>query len=143
MSVESMRRFVETTITTQLALTHPNVKIKYENVKFAPRPNDMYVAAYIIEGDSFQASLGNRFVERHVGIVQVDIMTPEGQGTSTRNILADRIGEIFRRLKATLVDGSYLQFRVPRATPLGNEGLYDRMAVSIAYYRDERYDQSV
>lgn len=142
MSLESMRKYVETTLTTELASTHPSVKIKYENVKFVPVSGGTYVAIYILDGDAFQASLGNRFTERHVGVLQIDIMSPEGSGTTYRNSLADRISSIFRRLNSLLVDGSYLQFRVPRTTALGNEGLYDRLAVSISYYRDEKYDQS-
>lgn len=142
MSIESMRKFVETTLTNQLALTHPTVKIKYENVKFIQPSGVIYVSTFLLEGDAFQASLGNKFVERHVGVLQIDIMTPEGIGTAGRNSLADRISEIFRRLNSLLDDGAYVQFRIPRSTALGNEGLFDRMAVSVSYYRDEKYDQS-
>lgn len=139
MSLESMRRAVETRLTTQLTLTHPTVKIKYENVKFVQPKNVPYVSVFIIEGDSFQANLGKSFTERHIGIVQIDIMTPEGVGTNIRNQLADRIGAIFRRYQESLLGGGYVHFRTPRNTPLGNEGLFDKMAVSIPYIRDEKY----
>ena len=141
MSVNALRKHVETRLSTQLAITNPTVKIKYENVKFNQPSNQTYVSIYLLEGDSFQASLGTSFTERHVGVLQVDIMTPEGTGTQSRNALAETIGGFFRRNQALLEDGSYVQFRVPRYTSLGNEGLFDRIAVSIPYYRDEKYTQ--
>lgn len=139
MSLESLRKYVEHRLTSQLALTHPAVKIKYENVKFNQPSGSLFVAVYVIDGDSFPANLGDKFTERHVGIIQIDVMTPEGSGTSNRNKLSDRISEIFRIKQAVLDDGSSVTFRSPRTTPLGNEGLFDRVAITFPYYRDEKY----
>lgn len=138
MSLELFRQYVESRLTTQLASSDPLVKIKYENVKFVQPVGSTYVSIYLIEGDSFQANLGNSFTERHVGVLQIDIMTPEGTGTKYRNELADRIGGFFRAKQIGMVDGSYAWFKTPRNTALGNEGLFDRIAVSITYTRDEK-----
>lgn len=138
MSLDLMRQYVEVRLTNLLASSNPGMKIKYENVKFDQPSGQAYVSIYIIEGDSFRTNLGSSLVERHVGVLQIDIMTPEGTGTSARNQLADTIGGFFREQEAGFVDGSYVKFRNPRNTSLGNEGLFDRIAVSITYRRDEK-----
>lgn len=143
MSLETMRAFVETRVKSViLASAFPSTTIRFDNVPFSQPKNAPYVAVHIMDGSSFQANLGNRFTERHPGVVQIDVVVPKDGGKHTQNLMAEAIGSSFRALRASLADQASVQFKTPSYKDLGEEGPWCVMAVSLPFIRDEKVSQA-
>jgi hypothetical protein len=110
--------------------------IQFENDgSFIPPKNGApYVRFFLLQGPS--RLVGGRGAGvgryRHMGIIQVDVLARQGNGTKAALALADKVGAIFRE---QMIDG--VLCRTPAiAKPAGDAGYY-RVTVSIEYQRDE------
>ena len=110
--------------------------VQYENAPFTP-PSDQseYVRLQVLQGESalvgYRGGVGQGLY-RHVGVVQVDIFTPQSIGGARALELADNVAAIFRGQRV----GDVL-FRNPSlAKPVAEDG-YFRVAFSCDYQRDE------
>ena len=135
MSENSMRKFVETRLNTNMGITYPMWGVKIPNVKFDTP--DQYVAHTILEGDSQQTTLGNVAQVRHVGVLQIDVYVQTDSGTGTLNEVVDFVGGLFTRLSANLEDQARVVFRTAKSRNMGSHDGYERKVVSIPWYRDE------
>lgn len=110
------------------------VHVVYENESYAPAAVP-YVRLETMEGDSFQAGLGQvgnrRF--RNVGVVLVSILVPKGSGDDIPRQWADLVVGIWRGQK---VGG--LQFLAPSVDRIGPAGgAWWQINVWAPYYWDE------
>jgi Bacteriophage related domain of unknown function len=142
MSKESMRAYVETRVKNLMAANYPTTPIQYDNVPFIQPKSEHYIAIHILDGESFQANLGNSFRERHPGVLQIDVLAPRDMGTKLQNQIAKTIGTAFTALNDRLSDGASVVFRTPSYPDLGEQGPWKVCAVSVGYYRDERAVQA-
>lgn len=140
MTVETQRAAIISRFKTQFDLTYPAVQVRYENHDFNQPDNTTWVALHILgSDDSFQANLGvTNVTERHVGIVQIDIISPEDSGTKTTAEIADFCGKIFSRYEVKSAANESITFKTPSHTPMGVENGQYRHMVRISFRRDER-----
>lgn len=138
MSEDTQRAWIENRLITQVAANQPAVALNITNVKFEIPTHQLYICYYILGGAGTQVEIVDRGYERHVGVLQVDVMAPENDGTGAQTRLADWVIKLFSRQKALLTDGAYLNFRVGSSTQLGNKEGVARRVCSIPYWRDEK-----
>jgi len=136
MSVESTRIAVETLFQAGMTTLFPLVPLIFPNAD-DNTPAGMHASIYLLEGRGHEANIGNRTVDRHVGIVQVTIACPVRSGTSQGNAVADGVGNMFRNKQLPLIDGALLRFRIPSFSFVADVAGYAHILVRIPYWRDE------
>lgn len=141
-ALDEVRQVITTKLKTSgFSTTFPDVPIQYPNQAFSAPDNKVYVKVTIIAGDSIQAQLTNtNQVDRHVGIVQFDIVAPLDSGTKKQNDVADYLGKLFRRQNIPTLTAGTLVFKTPNNVNVGSERGADRQVVRIPFRRDERYN---
>jgi len=137
MSLDSMRVYVESTYQAAMQASHPSVPVRFDNINFQ-QPQTAWADLCILSGKSFAANLGSKVVDRHVGIVQVNILVPQRSGEKLANDLAEFSGQVFRRKNQILSDGAVARFRIPEFARSGQSLGFYSVIVRIPYWRDER-----
>lgn len=136
---------VRQAITQKLAMsgfttTFPDVPIEFPNKPFETPDNKTYIKVSIIHGDSDQAQLAKtREIDRHVGILQFDVISPAESGTKKQNDVADFLGKIYRRQNLPTLNAGTIVFRTPNHLVVGMERGAERMVVRIPFRRDEEF----
>lgn len=138
-ALDEVRKAVTSKLQTSgFASTFPDVPIQYPNIAFSPPADKTYIRISIIQGDSIQAQLTTtRQIDRHVGILQFDVVTPLDSGTSKQNDVADFLGKIYRRAAIPTLSAGTLNFKTPSILTVGQERGADRLVVRIPFQRDE------
>jgi hypothetical protein len=136
MSYESMRQKVEGTVQNGFGVTYPTIPIKFSNAPFT-QPETMWITVHIVEGNAMPASMGIKAIDRHVGLVQIDVLAPINTGTAQADQVAEFAGNLFRRQNFVLTDGAYVRFKVPQYRYMGEDNGFARFMMRIAYWRDE------
>jgi len=114
-----------------------SIPIAYPNHAFSQPPNAPWVRVSLIGGDSNQASLGLSPTDRHVGILQFDVVVPEDSGIKTGNEIGEFLGSIFDKKQFLATPGNSLNFKVPSYIWMGTtQGGGVRLMVRIPYRRD-------
>jgi hypothetical protein len=125
--------------TSGFTTTFPDVPIQFPNQPFETPDNKTYIKISIIHGDSDQAQLAKtREIDRHVGILQFDVITPLDSGTMKQNNVSDFLGKIYRRQSIPTLNAGTLIFRTPSHLVVGMERGADRVVVRIPFRRDEQ-----
>lgn len=125
MSYEAEKSTIETYFQSNWTAT----PIVFENVK-APDGANEWVRLTIVNGDAFQASMGDNPAFRHIGVVIVQIRTRRNIGSGRAIRLADMVDGLFRLLVL-----NNIRFKVPRLDrgPIDEEWFINN--VSIEFYR--------
>lgn len=110
----------------------PLTPISWDNAAFdPPDPPAPYLRYSVQHSDGRQASVGPRPMERHDGMVVLEIFVPAGSQTAVLDALCDRAAEIFRGARA-----AGLRFYTPRAVRVGGSGSWFRKNVLCPFQRD-------
>lgn len=110
--------------------TDKTVPVAYANVLFDPPPSP-WLRLTVVDGGSFQASLGRNPLNRYVGIIYVSIFVMKDTGERAARAMADLIAPIFRQ-----VSFSGIVCEVPYFRPVGPDGAYYNANLLCPY----RYD---
>jgi hypothetical protein len=104
--------------------------VSWENKKYKPVNDVLYVRPTILPADTDQASLGSNGQDLNTGIYQVDVLAPAGKGKKTAYEMADLIADRFKR-GTDIVENSrtITVVRASRGTGF-NDG--DRYIVSVS-----------
>lgn len=89
-----------------------------------------WVRIVVLNGESFQASMGDNPAFRHIGVVYVHIRTKKDIGSGRALELADLVDGLFR----ILVLGD-IKFRVPQIKRAPSNTEWFQISVSTEYYR--------
>lgn len=135
MSEATMRSAIEQRLNQ--ACTAESVPFLIEDTKANKPDSGAYVTMEIMAGDSRRANLGGKRTVRHVGVLQIDCMYPKDSGMGPVTRLAENIGNWFDEWEKKLPDNASITFKTPKSVNLGVQGEHQRVAVSIAYRRDE------
>lgn len=129
---ETYSKIAEHFNTEWAKLTSPPV-IAWPNVVFVPPANASWISFHVLDGESVQASIGaSTNFYRHVGVVMVNVNSPQNKGMATALGLADSVATIFR---SKMID-SNIQFDSPAINFIGVEDGVLRLNVSIPFLRD-------
>jgi len=105
----------------QAAWTYPE-PVRYENVPFAQPLNRAWLGFYVRWGIGQQANIGpiGRRIERHSGVVMVQVFSPVKQGQKPLMVLCDQVGAIMRMNQ--LRDGDVeIELRATELHDMGEE----------------------
>lgn len=134
------RRAIEERFATKWAVTaHAAVPVAYSNTAFDPPGT--YVVLSILSGPAHQASIGaTNPTHRLEGVIQVDAIVPEEDGTQTARSIADSAAGAFmdagRGAQFSSGNSGLITCRTPHLRDMGVwRGKY-RFVVSVPYHRD-------
>lgn len=86
----------------------------YDNVAFQDVAGTAWARLVVRDGDARQITLGKpNTVDRHAGVVMVQIFTPLLQGADRSRWLADRAAAIFRKVDMNVTGEGKATFAVP------------------------------
>lgn len=125
MSYEIEKSTIETYFQTHWTET----PVVFDNVQ-APDGLSEWVRLTIVNGDAYQASMGDNPSFRYTGVVLVQIRTKRNIGAGRALRLADQVDNLFRLLVL-----SNIRFKVPRLDrgPIDEEWFINN--VSVDFYR--------
>lgn len=136
MSLDTMRSYAENSLATFMNANYPSVPVKYSNVPWR-QPETEWVDIHVLDGKAFAAELGRVAVDRHVGLLQVDVLVPRNTGTSAAFQLIEAICNIWRKVDVSLSDNAVVKFRIPEFHDMGENGGFYRVCGRVPYIRDE------
>ena len=120
------------------------VYIAWPNKPFVTPNDHMFVVFNLVSRGTIRRSLGLSYFKRHLGTMQIDIYTPQDQGTKLSREMSDALELIYDTITLPLNDGEAVVFQTPssrqldpnviRAANLDNN--WDRYVVEAPYYRD-------
>jgi hypothetical protein len=96
-----VRAIIEERIAAEMA-TEPAYPISYQNVPFTPPNNTPWVQVFIRFGDNNYATLlptGSAGFNRQTGTLVINVFTPQGQGAAANFTIAERLKDLFDRLR--------------------------------------------
>lgn len=95
-----VRAAIEGRIATQMAAS-PAYPVAYQNVPFTPPNNAPWVQVSIRFGDNNYATLlaSSTGFNRQTGTLVINIFTPQGQGAAANYTIAERLKDLFDRVK--------------------------------------------
>ena len=82
----------------------PAISLSFENVSFTPATNVPYAALRLIPADVRNPTIGDNY-HREVGIFQIVLCYPIGQGSQALAAKAEELKEYFKRI-TNLVEGN-------------------------------------
>jgi hypothetical protein len=99
-----IRAAIEGRIATQMALS-PAYPVSYQNVPFTPPNNAPWVQVSIRFGDNNYATLlgPSTGFNRQTGTLVLNVFTPQGQGTAANYTIAERLKDLFDRVKLSSI----------------------------------------
>jgi hypothetical protein len=126
-----------TAIESRLQAGFSTYPVKYDNTDFKPPRNSPWVSLIILNGSALNASIGTtRRVQRHSGIIQLDVYTPEASGTKDARTIADELDTLFNNVQFSSGNSGTITTYAPFLTNLGiDEGWYHTV-LSVGYQRD-------
>lgn len=139
MSFAAERAAIETRFRDQWLTGSPaalRTPVGWDRHKFKPPTDSSSVRLTIVNGDSFNQSMGdpgNNLV-RYVGVVMIQIFAVGGQGSETARDLADLIQPIFTNWRS----GSLIFRTMNIGTPQEDVPFF-MLPVSFAFQRDETH----
>lgn len=138
-ALDEVRKVITQKLATSgFATTFPDVPIQFPNQAFTTPDDKTYIKISIMHGDSDQMQIATtRQIDRYIGILQFDVVTPLDVGTIKQNNVADFLGKIFRRLNLPTTTAGTIIFRTPSIMTVGQERGADRIVVRIPFRRDE------
>lgn len=136
MSFANLRAALEGRFATNWGSTAP---VKWQNAPFNPPAASPWVAFWILDGHGAQKSLQSNPLHRFVGLVTVQVFTPEATGTNRGRELADTAAAIFRRAQFAVTGGGTVTCRTPSLKNLGLEAGWLQLNVETPYQYDVRF----
>lgn len=134
LTITKVHEIVKVAVASSAYSTYP---IAFQNQPFTQPTNSPFFSVRVLEAGGFPTNLGRSIVDRHVGIVQVDVYGVLDTGTKNLADAVEMVGNALRRGSVVLTDGSFLRFRIPSF--MNNQAANERYCFSmkIDYWRDE------
>lgn len=136
MSLDALRQYAESATMAFMAAHYPGTPTRFENVSFT-QPATQWAAVYVLDGKSFLANIGTKKVDRHVGLIQLDVMVPAFAGTKPAYAIGEAWGKVFRDQDVRLPDGAVTKFKTYEVTNMGTHNGFYRVVFRVPYWRDE------
>ena len=106
--------------------------VAWENKKFKPVNGELYLRPTNIQGETTAITSGQ---DETIGIYQVDIFAPVGDGKYEPLIMADKIANQFKQDSTLPYNSQLVKIRnVSRGTISNNDDGWLHIAVEITYY---------
>ena len=116
---------IKTRINTQWGTTTP---IAWPNVSFNPPDAAQWLQVTVLWGDGFLETMEATASNRLFGVVQLDLMGPQGAGLGAMMVIVDTLRDILNRW-----DGSRLSFGATSPPQQLEDERYARLMVSTPF----------
>ena len=133
MSDSAVTTYIEKRIVSQVGFSYPEFTVDIRSVPEDESPKR--VAYLLIGGRSARSTLGAKW-DRHIGILQIEVIIPDNQGNGERDEVADFLADTFNELEVTLPNDIRLRFKVPSQRDFGTGDGESKKIVSIPYWVD-------
>lgn len=90
---------IEAVLNTQMAAyvaAYP-IDIVYPNTAYTPVIGTNFLEVYTLHAETFQSEIGQSSRNRAVGIYQININVPIGEGRYQSNLIAEQLQQYFKR----------------------------------------------
>ncbi len=124
---------IEQRIVSQVGFHYPEFLVDINNAPEDQAPKR--VAYFVLGGKSARSTLGAKW-DRHVGVLQMDVMVPENEGNGERDEVADFLADTFNEYEVTLTGDIRLRFKVPSQRDFGTNTGESKKIVSVPYWVD-------
>lgn len=124
---------IEKRIVSQVGFYHPEFLVDINNVPEDQKKNR--VTYMLLAGKAARSTLGAKW-DRHVGILQLEIMVPESEGNGNRDRVGDFLSDIFNEYEVTLTGDVRLRFKVPAPRDFGCVSGESKLIISVPYWAD-------
>lgn len=85
----------------------------YDNRPFTDTPGASWARISVRDGDARQVTIGPATMDRHAGVVMIQIFTPLFRGSEQNRWLADKAAQIFRKVSVPITNYGQVTFSVP------------------------------
>lgn len=124
---------VEKRIVTQVGFHYPEFLVDINNAPEDQHPKR--VAYMMLGGKSSRSTLGAKW-DRHVGVLQIDVIVPDNAGNGERDEVCDFLADVFNEYEATLTGDVRLRFKVPSQRDFGSSTGESKKIISVPYWVD-------
>jgi len=121
---------IESAFTNQLATLTDAPDIAWPNINYKPKAGTAYLTCFMLPGAFNQASMGATGKDVQVGIFQINVFIPAGDG---RSQLPDAVADHFKRGTVLSYNGTDIRIRAASIGPAGVDGAWYIVPVSINY----------
>lgn len=133
MSDAIVTTYIEKRIRSQINFQYPGYQMDDRNVE--ENTAKKRVAYLIIGGKATRSTLGAKW-DRHIGILQIDVIVPARDGNGERDEVCDFLADAFNEWEDTLANDIRLRFKVPSQRDFGTVTGESKKIVSIPFWVD-------
>jgi hypothetical protein len=139
-SLDSVREEITRRLAVALSTSvHSSISVWYPNRPFIQPTGQHWIKVCFLGGEGIQTNLGDRPFERYVGILQLEVMSPEDNGSKLSSDILDFLGKIFSRQQFYTDQNNVVTFKVPTYMLSDNiVNNYVKQIVRIPFRRNER-----
>lgn len=94
MSQTIIQSYFETRLKDWAEAQSPEIQIAYEGVGFTKPEDEVYIETYLLPAYTMNPELSGR-KKREVGVFQVNVVVPDGEGMGTAREVAEAIVALF------------------------------------------------
>ena len=127
MGIDADRQTIEGMLFNNWATTD----IAWDGVDYTPEAGTSWISLSILPGEDQSSTMGSY---KHIGVLTIQIFTPEHEGSAVARGYADTLSGIFRK-----VEQSGIVFKMPTTTRVGASNGWYQMNVSVPYHRLSNY----
>jgi len=132
---EDFRAMSETLFQSEFGILYPTIKVQWDDIPF-DQPKDRWVAFTVNQNPAKQATIGNRFIVRTTGYIQIDVMVAGEKGKLVEaKKIAEAAADIFayRKFKGAQITLSCQEKHVTVAPTAGS---FRRVMARVFFYYD-------
>jgi hypothetical protein len=123
--------------------------VAWPNKTFETPNKVMFAVFNIVDRGSTRMGLSRSFFKRHHATLQIDIYTPQDEGTKPSRLKAEMLEDLFQDLELLTSDGELLRFGTPFAHTLAPNEIravnvddnWDRYVFEAPFYRDQHVEK--
>lgn len=131
-------RKTETLFKSEAGILYPAIPVKWDNVPFKQPSNGRWFEIIAMQNQQKQVSLGNKFIVRTTGFIQIDVMDREEAGSLWAKTACEALTNIFayRKFKGENINISFSEKHVTK--PMAAAEFIRSMGRIFFYYDGER-----
>lgn len=135
MSKNDFKRFVEKKLQVKFAADYPAVLLKFPNATIDNPEEQIHAEVSFPSEVGFRKSLGQKPVNAYAGLVQIDVLIPDGTGTGVSDRMLEDVASVMAEDTFSISPNHEVEFAIASVMDIGQTGQYFRSAVRIPYTR--------
>lgn len=128
--------YIETRFRDRAGAATPTVPVRWPNVLFEPPGNAIFVEWRMLTEEGFQAAMGSKPIFRHVGAIQIDVVSPLNSGTRAAADIGRKLIAPFSDQQCPIAHGHIVNFKTASSRAADEANNRQRLIVRAAYWRD-------